>query len=154
MCASKTCVTANRYFYYQSYFFAARQLICMKVVFSLVSVDKGSHVTITMMHWTSLYRHPLVAKTGCLFKLVDLKTSLYSPNWCWHLVAGYMWWTSGRYASYWNAFLFFHMPDFPIFYHFEYFTWLELCRVTVELGFDTEVKDLLLLFFWLEIIQQ
>ena len=48
----------------------------------------------------------LVAKTGYLFKLVHLRTSLYSHlGWCWNLVAGYLWWDSGCYAPYWNAFL-------------------------------------------------
>ena len=98
--------------------FTAHQQSCGKVMFSVMPVHSqrgGSCVTITHNAFDPSVQTPLsvqdpdpplywapvpdpswwhlMAKIGYLFKLLHLRTSLYStpPNWCWHLVAVYVW---------------------------------------------------------------
>ena len=67
---------------------------------------EGSHVTITYdalgltIHGTSQPQTPF-----CTWILLQGNLFTLGPPQCRHLVAGY-WWDGGRYASYWNAFLF------------------------------------------------
>ena len=82
---------------------------CRKLMFSVVSTSqpfwihrcRGSHMTITMMHWSSIYKH-LVTFSGQDWRPVHFcslqkSTSPISP--------GAWWLLKKRLASYWNAFL-------------------------------------------------
>ena len=82
-----------------------------------------------MINWTSLYRTPSVQDLGPPPVQGSTSCSLCTPasdiwwprlyicsnlftwgthctaHFWWHLSAGYVWWASGKYASYWKSFL-------------------------------------------------
>ena len=81
-----------------------------KIMFSFVcvlSVYRGSHVTIVMMHWASPYSRLLVTSGGQDRRPVQICSLEDNPP----LTGADIWWllkhiwsSGGRYASYWNAF--------------------------------------------------
>ena len=88
--------------------FTARKRSCGKVMFSKVSVCSQGYLCshVLFRGWVSMVPGPFWGGRGLYVQREGVGTPIPNPSVTWHLGCHVIQSTSGRYASYWNAFLF------------------------------------------------